>query len=92
MATKISVSKLDPLALLNLEQLAELTLLSTNAARKAIAAGFLPRPVHIGRVIRFRAGDVQAWLSQGSMLGPATTTPTGKRMGRRRQPIGETVA
>jgi len=51
--------------LLNIFELANMLDVSTGTVRRWWATGILPAPLKIGRSIRWRNADIQAWLEAG---------------------------
>lgn len=50
--------------LLDYADLATVARVAERTVRKWVAAGIGPSPVRIGRTVRFRASDVNAWLAE----------------------------
>ena len=50
--------------LLSLRELADLLKVSPGNARLLAAKGSLPRPVRVGRLLRWRRDAIEQWLSQ----------------------------
>ena len=55
----------DSLELLAVADLARLLKVSTRTIWTWHSAGRLPSPVKVGRIVRWRAADVDAWLAAG---------------------------
>ena len=51
--------------LLKIEQVAERLALSPSGVRKMRDADRMPAPVRLGRAIRFRASEIEAWVAAG---------------------------
>ena len=47
---------------------------STRHVRRLADSGALPRPVHIGRLVRWRKAEVDAWLAAGCPRVRAVTS------------------
>lgn len=56
-------TELQHLELLTLRQLAEVLQISQRNARALAAKGALPRPIRVGRLVRWRREAVERWLS-----------------------------
>jgi excisionase family DNA binding protein len=68
----------DSLRLLTVDQLCALLQVKPSWVYDSVAAGHLPT-VRVGRHLRFRAIEIDAWLSSSSSGGPtaATASPDG---------------
>lgn len=51
--------------LLTVRDLAQRLRMSERQLRRHMAAGKTPRPIRVGRLIRFRPDDVRAWIDLG---------------------------
>jgi predicted DNA-binding transcriptional regulator AlpA len=61
----------DPDALLTVETVSALTSYRPSVVRKLANSGRLPAPVRVGRLVRWRAGEIRAWLQgQGAPASP----------------------
>jgi excisionase family DNA binding protein len=50
--------------LLTIEQVATLLAVSRACIRKWLASGFLPRPLKLGRLVRWERDTIADWLAQ----------------------------
>ncbi len=62
--------------LLAVGEVARLLSISIRATWKFVAAGRLPAPVRLGRSVRWRAAELDAWISAGC---PEVTAESGAR-------------
>ncbi len=49
----------------DVDAVAELFGCSSRHIRRLADSGAMPRPIHIGRLVRWRKADVDAWLNAG---------------------------
>lgn len=49
----------------DVDAIAELLGCSSRHVRRLADMGAMPRPIHIGRLVRWRKADVDAWLNAG---------------------------
>lgn len=55
----------------NVGDIARMLQASTRHVRRLADSGAMPRPVHLGRLVRWRRADVDAWLAAGCRrVGP----------------------
>ena len=54
-----------PTGTYDVSDVADLLKSSTRHVRRLADSGALPRPVHIGRLVRWRKADVDQWLAAG---------------------------
>lgn len=54
----------NPDALLTTETVAELTGYQPDTLRKLVLKGRFPKPLHVGRAVRWRAEVVNAWMRE----------------------------
>ena len=52
-------------AVSDVDAIAELLGCSSRHVRRLADSGAMPRPIHIGRLVRWRKADVDAWLAAG---------------------------
>jgi excisionase family DNA binding protein len=53
----------------DVRDIAELLKSSTRHVRRLADSGALPRPIHLGRLVRWRKADVDGWITAGWSLG-----------------------
>lgn len=63
--------------LLTAAESAELLGISHDHLRRMADSGAAPRPVHIGRAVRWRRSDLEAWIEDGCQ--PVRSTPARPR-------------
>lgn len=54
-----------PTGVRDVDGVAELLGCSSRHVRRLADSGAMPRPIHIGRLIRWRNADLDAWLAAG---------------------------
>ena len=52
-------------ALLDVRQVAALLTCSTRHVYRLTDAGRMPRPVNLGRLVRWRRAEIEAWIAEG---------------------------
>lgn len=67
-ASLANVSHQQSLQLLTDEGLAELLQVSRRQIWKLLARGVLPEPTRLGRSVRWRASDIEAWIANGCRI------------------------
>ncbi|MBI4583068.1 MAG: helix-turn-helix domain-containing protein [Planctomycetes bacterium] len=55
----------EPPALLDVEDVARLLTCSTRHVRRLADSGRMPRPLKIGALVRWRRGEIDAWIAAG---------------------------
>jgi len=61
--------------LLDIRAVAQLLDVHTRTVRRMADAGRMPRPLKVGRLVRWRAGDVADWIDRGC---PAVRSVTAR--------------
>ena len=56
--------------LIDLETIAAMLCVSTRHARRMSDSGWMPRPLRLGRCLRWRKAEIDAWISEGCPRGP----------------------
>lgn len=51
--------------LLNIERVAQLLICSPRHVRRLADRGAMPAPVRLGHLVRWRAADIDSWISNG---------------------------
>jgi excisionase family DNA binding protein len=67
-----------PATLIDVEQVASLLRCSPRTVYRLSNAGRMPAPVRLGSLVRWRRGDVEAWIAGGCKT---VRSVTGKRNG-----------
>lgn len=68
--------------MLTLKNVAELTQVSSRTVRNLVAAGRIPRPIRVGRGLRWRERDIADWFAAGC--------PVASKMRRALRDFGRT--
>ena len=56
--------------LLDLFAIAQILSCSPRHVRRLSDAGYMPRPLHLGRCLRWRKADIACWIDDGCHRGP----------------------
>ncbi len=67
-----------PKQLLTIQDVAELCGISNEHVRRLVDRGAFPKPIRLGRSVRFRLSDVMAWVESG--CSPSQRPTTGENL------------
>ncbi|MCK4873826.1 MAG: helix-turn-helix domain-containing protein [Phycisphaerales bacterium] len=73
----ITTNASDASALLSVGDVAELLKCSARTVYRLADAGRIPRPVKLGALVRWRAGELSQWIADGCL--PCRTRKAGAR-------------